>query len=312
MAGISGSSRPLGLGREHYCLLVLQDEWLSLASAHADRTRPWVEDRLARRSRGDKHAVYDFLFDYYPYSPAKLSTWHPGYGVVLEGPEAARQYTHDAYTQNSSGVTADIGWLKPREPRLKMAIRLLQGTLSRQPMTGCFALHEWAMVYGLGQDEIRHPYLPLRVSPETIRDTVDSVGLRCTHIDAYRFYTDEALPLNATVPTRERQPDDEQPGCLHAAMDCYKIAGWFSPLTSSDLVADAFKLAVMARELDMRSSPYDVSEYGMTAIEVNTSEGRKAYANEQQRVSDASAPVRLALLDALLNLESALSELSPS
>lgn len=285
-----------------------EPEWTRRIADHQQRVAPWVESRLTRRTVGGKHAVYDFLFDYYPYSPAKLSAWHPGYGVVLEGPEAAKRYMHDAYVVAGSGVTTGIAWLESRGPRLKMAIRLLQGTLSRQPMTGCFALHEWAMVYGLDQDEVRHPYLPLRVSPETIRATVDSVGLRCTHIDAYRFYTDEARPLNATVPTRERQPDDEQPGCIHAAMDSYKIAGWFSPLTSSDLVVDAFELAVMARELDMRSSPYDVSEYGMTAIEVDTPEGRKEYAAEQQRVISASAPVRLALLDALQNLDQALSE----
>lgn len=285
-----------------------EPEWTRRIADHQQRVAPWVESRLTRRTVGGKHAVYDFLFDYYPYSPAKLSAWHPGYGVVLEGPEAAKRYMHDAYVVAGSGVTTGIAWLESRGPRLKMAIRLLQGTLSRQPMTGCFALHEWAMVYGLDQDEVRHPCLPLRVSPETIRATVDSVGLRCTHIDAYRFYTDEARPLNATVPTRERQPDDEQPGCLHAAMDSYKIAGWFSPLTSSDLVVDAFELAVMARELDMRSSPYDVSEYGMTAIEVDTPEGRKEYAAEQQRVISASAPVRLALLDALQNLDQALSE----
>ena len=168
------------------------------------------------------------------------------------------------------------------------------------------------MVYGLSQDEVRHPYLPLRVSPETIRRTVDDVGLRCTHIDAYRFYTDEARPLNATVPTRETQTDEEQPGCLHASMDCYKIAGWFSPFTSSDLVADAFDLAVMARELDMCASPYDVSAYGMTSIEVDTAKGRKEYASAQQRIIEASTPVREALLDALRILDQELSSLLPA
>jgi len=40
-----------------------------------------VEARLERRAAGRKHAADDLLFDYYPFSPAKLSTWHPGFGV---------------------------------------------------------------------------------------------------------------------------------------------------------------------------------------------------------------------------------------
>lgn len=282
--------------------VLTEAQWVERIALHQRRVSPWVRDRLERRSRAGKHAVYDFLFDYYPYSPNKLMTWHPGYGVILQGRPPAPVYKQPPYEQVRGGVTAAITWLEPRLPRLDLAIRLLQGITSRSPVTGCFALHEWAMVYGLQQSEVRHPYLAMRVTPDEVRDTVNSLGLRCTHIDAYRFYTEEAKPLNATTPTRVTQPDEDQPGCLHAAMDTYKIAGWFSPLISSDLVADAFEVAATARELDMRASPYDVSELGLPAIPIETTHGRRAYAREQESIIHQSAPVRATLLAALQGL----------
>lgn len=279
-----------------------QAEWQARAQAHATRAQQWAQPRLERRARGESHAVGDFLFDYYPFSPAKLMAWHPGYGVALEGPAAHDYLAHSGYTQVADGVTADLGLLDGREQRLDVAIRILRGTLSRPAVTGCFALHEWAMVYQQSQDEVRHSTLPLRLAPEDIASTVESVGLRCTHIDAYRFFTPQALPLNPVEPTRATQPLLEQPGCLHAAMDLYKMTAWFLPLTSSDLLLDCFENAATARELDMRASPYDVSAFGLEAIRVETPEGRREYAEHQTALMERTDPLRqrvLADLEAL-------------
>ena len=278
------------------------EEWLPLAAAHAERAQHWTTPHLARRRRGEKHPVEDFLFDYYPYSPAKLERWHPGLGVTLEGPRSREYLPLAGYRADGDGATADPAWLGPRRARLGLAIRILEGTGSRPPVTGCFALHEWAMVYGLTQGEIRHAQLPLRLSPDDIAATVDSIGLRCTHIDAYRFFTSQATPLNLLVPTRETQPALEQPGCIHASMDLYKYAFWFSPLVPSDLVLDCFENAMQARELDMRASPYDVSEFGLEPIRVETAQGRREYAEEQRRMMERSAPLSERLLTALRRL----------
>jgi hypothetical protein len=286
-----------------YCPHVRQDEWQLRAAQHADRARPWVAARLARRAVGRKHAIDDFLFDYYPFSPAKLSAWHPGFGVILEGPAADSYLSTPGYTRAGEGVTGDVTWLSSKLPRLEMAIRILSGTASRPPVTGCFGLHEWAMVYGLAQDQVRHEYLPLRVSPAAVTATVESVGLRCTHIDAFRFFTPEAVPLNALEPTRATQPDVEQPGCLHAAMDLYKMATWFSPLVSSDLMMDCFENAARARQLDMQASPYDVSGFGLAAIQVETPEGRREYAAAQRELMEATDPLRARLLADLVTLQ---------
>jgi hypothetical protein len=285
---------------------VRQEEWQRRAAEHAERVRPWVEARLARRAEGRKHAVDDFLFDYYPFSPAKLSAWHPGYGVVLEGPDASAYLASPGYVQVPGGVTADPSRLAGKIPRLDLAIRILSGTASRPAMTGCFGLHEWAMVYGLAPGEVRHEDLPLRVSPDEIAATVDEVGLRCTHIDAFRFFTPAAVPLNGLEPTRATQPDLEQPGCLHASMDLYKYAFWFSPLVGSDLIADCFALARLAREVDMRASPYDLTDLGYEPIAVETPEGRAEYARVQRVIMASAGVMRDRLRAALASLRQAM------
>jgi hypothetical protein len=271
---------------------------------------PWVSGRLDRRARGEKNAIEDFLFDYYPYSPGKLATWHPGHGITLEGSEAARYLALSGYRVDGDGATADLAWLEPRRPRLEVAIRILEGTASRTPVTGCFGLHEWAMTYQLSQEELRHAYLPLRVSSAQVAETVEAIGLRCTHIDAYRFFTPEALTLNELRPTRETQPDLEQPGCLHAGMDLYKYAFWFSPLVSSDLVTDCFENAARTRELDMRASPYDMGPFGLEAIPVETAEGRREYSALQRDLMASTDPLRQRLLLVLVGLRQAATHAS--
>ena len=284
--------------------------WLAEQARHRERVQPWVSGRLERQSRGRKHAIEDFLFDYYPYSPGKLATWHPGYPVVLEGEQSRPYLGLSGYRSTGDGATADIAWLKPRRARLNAAISILDGAAARPPVTGCFGLHEWAMTYGLTQEELRHAYLPLRVTPAEVSATVDAIGLRCTHMDAFRFFTPDAVPLNELQPTRDTQPALEQPGCLHAAMDLYKYAFWFSPLVSSDLVMDCFENAARARELDMRASPYDMAPFDLEPIRVETAEGRREYAAAQQELMATTAPLRQQLIAALRDLLAALDKSS--
>jgi hypothetical protein len=48
-------------------------------------------------------------------------------------------------------------------------------------------------------------------------------------------------------------------GCVHAAMDLFKYAYQLYPFLSSGLLRECLTLAVTARKIDMRASPYDVS-----------------------------------------------------
>ena len=280
--------------------MILQEHlWRHRQLAHANRIQPWVRPRLERRQAGLKHPVDDFLFDYYPYSIHKLSTWHPGFGVTLAG-EADEFLVNPAYHRAENGITLDPVNFQTKGGRLELVIRLLGGTQSRPPQLNCFGLHEWAMVYS--SDEVRHDQYQLRLSNSQVAETVEDLGLRCTHIDAFRFFTEEAKPQNACEPTRESQPELEQPGCLHANMDLYKYAMWFSPFIGSDLVADCFALARSARELDMRAAPYDLVELGYQPIRVETPQGRAEYVQGQRNITGAAQPLRSRLLSELTTL----------
>ena len=94
-------------------------------------------------------------------------------------------------------------------------------------------------------------------------DVVDKHDLRCTHYDAYRFFTPPARPLNITVLGREDQPECDQGGCVHVTMDLYKWAWKLGPLVPGELLHECFDLAIAARELDMEASPYDCRAWGL-------------------------------------------------
>ena len=51
---------------------------------------------------------------------------------------------------------------------------------------------------------------------------LESMPLRCSHFDAYRFFTAPATPRNEHRLSRASQGESEQPGCLHANMDLLK------------------------------------------------------------------------------------------
>jgi len=184
-----------------------------------------------------------------------------------------------------------------RQSSLRWTHELLVGTTARPGHFGCFGLHEWAMVYRLPPEQLRHPGWPLRRTPDEVAQLVQERGVRCSHFDAFRFFTPAARPLNVLQPTRASQQQLEQPGCLHATMDLYKHAYKLSPLVPSELVADAFALARDVRTLDMRASPYDFSALGLEPVAVETTEGRAEYARQQRRFRDRAAPLRHRLID---------------
>ncbi len=59
-------------------------EWKHLALSHRVEVEKITIPMRRRRSRREKHPVYDFLNTYYSFSLGRLEGWHPGIGVVLE------------------------------------------------------------------------------------------------------------------------------------------------------------------------------------------------------------------------------------
>lgn len=302
-----------------------ESEWRARAVAHEERVDALVGPYLRRRAAGAAHPVIDFLFTYYGHKPTQLRRWHPGYGIALAGAaeyDGMRGYhrvaitevavesdTHSAGVANAAPpdaagtlssedtvVTADPAFLRKRLDTIEFIARLLRATATRPAQLSCFGMHEWAMVYRT--DEIRHRAVPLRLETAGTDAVVESMPLRCTHFDAYRFFTPDAVGRNARPLSRETQVDTEQPGCLHANMDLYKWAFKTSPLVPSDLLVDCFELACDARELDMRAGPYDLTEYGYEPIRIETPAGRAEYVRRQVGITERAAVLRARLLDA--------------
>ena len=279
--------------------------WQRLAAEHLAAMERWTEPYRKRRRSRKSHPVEDFLFVYYRYSSKKVEQWHPGIGVRLEDAADHRKHFSDQSYRAVEGaggehndLICDPKLLSSKSQRsLSWIVDLLRRTESNRPNFSCLGLHEWAMVYH-GQ-EVRHEATTkLRLSQSEIDQLVESRPLTCTHFDAFRFYAIDAKPLNRTQPTLEDRPSQEQPACIHANMDLYKWAFRSMPWIGSELLAKCFYLAMDAREIDMRASPYDLTEYGQfDPIKIETPEGRLEYERLQRTVAEKAVPLRKELAE---------------
>jgi hypothetical protein len=274
--------------------------WRERQRAHELRVTAWTEPHQSRAARGEKHPVYDFLFEYYRFRPSWLRRWHPGPEVLLEGPAAREFLRWPEYREVPGGVALNPAALEPRRREsVAWILALLRATAARPPQFACFGLHEWAMVYRQTPEEVRHNAWPLRFPPEELARIVEAQPVRCSHFDAFRFFTAPARSLNRLQPARATAPELEQRGCLHANMDLYKWAFKLAPFTPAELIADCFALARDIREVDMRASPYDFAALGFAPIRIETPEGRAEYEYQQREFATRSQPLRLRLIAAL-------------
>ena len=274
--------------------------WKALEAAHATRVDEATAGHRARLREHRAHPVEDFLFTYYPFKPAQLRRWHPGPGVRLEGATTGDRAGWRFYREVGSDIELDVAaYRETRGGTADFVRRLVSATRARPAQLGCFGLHEWAMVYRQGRDAVRHAGWPLRLGGHGTDEVVESLQIRCSHFDAFRFYTPPARPLNLLQPTREGQVAMEQPGCLHAGMDLYKWCMKLAPGVPSELTMDCFDLAREIRELDMRASPYDLAALGYAPVAIETAAGRAEYAAAQRGFATHGQALRERLLQAL-------------
>lgn len=275
--------------------VLAEEVWREREGAHERRARALTAAHRARAARGERHPVEDFLFTYYSYKPAVLHRWHPGEGVELSGAaddgRAAWRWYRPGGEPGSLEVDAE-SFRRERSALVAGVARILRATAARPAGFGCFGLHEWAMVYR--EPGHRHD-VPLRLGQERTDAVVEAHDLRCTHFDAFRFFTADAVPRNRDALTRERQAELEQPGCLHAGMDLYKWAVKLGPLVPGEVLLDAFELARDIRVLDMRASPYDLADWGYEPVPIETPEGKAAYVRAQRSFAERGQTIRATL-----------------
>ncbi len=277
-----------------------REQWQQRSLAHYDRVYAFAQEARKRAARREKHPIYDFLTKYYPFSLGKFEKWHPGYGVTLEGGDSER-FVEPRYTFTSSGACTlnPLALTDKERVRYQFILNLLEQTQQQSPVYSCFGLHEWAMVYSGA--EVRHrESAPFRLPQQEIDSIVESRSLVCTHFDAFRFFAPKAQTMNKHILNLDDREAFEQPACIHANMDLYKWSFKLYPWIGSDFIWRCFQLALTAREIDMRASPYDLSEWEYEPICIETDEGRKVYLAAQKALETEGKCLREELISQIL------------
>lgn len=288
---------------------------IELRNLHQARAEQLTAPYRQRKVKGQKHEIEDFLYTYYPYTPAQLRRWHPGWwngydlaaDTFLAGSaditkSGSRRWYLDT---KGNGVKNRIrradfeAFVASRKSIIEWIYRLLENSSldTKAGNFSCFGMHEWAMVYQ--STTLRHQKLPLRLSVAETNEVVEQHKLVCSHIDAFRFFTEPAAKLNALTPTRESQDRNDNPACLHVGMDLYKWAVKLLPLIPSSLALDCFEHALKLRILDMQASPYDCTSLGYEAIEIETKAGKAEYVRKQKQLASQSQVLRNEILKIL-------------
>jgi len=287
--------------------VLTRSQWREREQAHAERVDQLTLAHRERVSGQIPHPVEDFLFTYYSLRPGQLRRWYPGAGVALaDAPERVDWRFHrilDATTPSAPStegptVAVDIeAFRSARGALLTFTARLLDATSAAPAQFGCFGLHEWAMVFQQDTGAQRHSGRALRLGQDGTDEVVRTHQIRCTHYDAFRFFTAPARPRNLLQPNLDSRPDLEQPGCLHASMDLYKWAYKLLPAVPSELLVDCFVLARQIRELDMRASPYDLTDLGYLPVRIETVAGKAEYVAAQRDFAARAQVLRRRLSD---------------
>ena len=283
---MTASRAPASLGT-----VLDRPDWEQRAAEHAATVDGLTIGHRERASAGRRHPVEDFLHTYYSLRPAQLRRWHPGLQIGLRD---AAERGHWRFHRTESGVTTvDTGeMLRTHGDQITFVAELLDASGSRPAQFGCFGLHEWAMVYRADPDDIRHGGVPLRLGSAGTDAVVEAHQVKCSHYDAFRFFTPSARGRNLLQPSLSARVATEQPGCLHVGMDLYKWAYKLLPAVPSELLLACYRLARRIREVDMRASPYDLSALGHTPIAIETPEGKAEYVALQRAFAVEGAPLR--------------------
>lgn len=114
------------------------------ARAHDRRMARFTYDHLERRRHGEKHPVFDFLFDYYSLRPAQLHRWHPGLGSCIPSEADLPNASWPFYaTDERHRVHVDVDdFLSRRGNTVAQARVMLEAPLNNPAHFDCFGLHE--------------------------------------------------------------------------------------------------------------------------------------------------------------------------
>ena len=127
---------------------------MPLARAHEESVDTLTKAHLDRHARGEKHPVWDFIFDYYRNSPGKFRRWHPGAGIAIAGacPHANWKY----YVSDGDITWCDTdAFLAKRGKTARYVANLLRATTAHTAHYDCFCLHSWDTRYASKHESFR-------------------------------------------------------------------------------------------------------------------------------------------------------------
>ena len=193
-----------------------------------------IESLLSSERKGEDNAIGGGVF----YRPFR----HYNPRIIDDGIDDDNDNVHPVDSEsltmnkeinktNTTTTTTNNNSNKNRATSLVWYKSILESTLSNDPILHCYGLHEWAMQYHpVGAKEPAsskyQSHLSLRIPREVISATVERKGVRCTHVDALRFFAPAAAPLNhhGASLDRTQQLQLENPGCVcEIVFVCYSL-----------------------------------------------------------------------------------------
>lgn len=274
------------------------ESWKSLCMKHRSRVKDLLGGKYYDRNIHDRHPIYNFIFNYYRFRPHRtLELYSPGVGVALSSSsfhhlEKELYLPSDKYLSTLKENYIKIDPVKSLNEssiqRIKNILTLLEMVQNRKPSFSCFGVHEFAMLHSGARHSYYQKNLKLRMTQDQIDRVVERAPIACTHFDATRHFPKSASKRCKVKTSPKQRIENEQAGCVHTNLDLFKHSLRLWPFASSELVADALELAIHARELDMRASPYDLKstpnlelnrKFDFTPVLIETESGRAEFRN---------------------------------
>ena len=295
--------------------MLTRSEWRSRADAHRRRVKDLLGGMFYDRKIHDKHPIYNFLFTYYRFRPHRtLERYSAGLEFGLEkhcnSDDDGSLYLPSSKHFSVKNNCIEMDPVKSLNEKSVTRIRNLHTLLAlvqrRPPTFSCFGVHEFAMLHSGARHSHFQKNLKLRMTQREIDDVVERAPIRCSHFDATRHFPESALKSCGIKTGPTLRVKNEQAGCIHTNLDLFKFSLRLWPFASSELVADALELAIRARELDMRASPYDLSsisdftelgrDFDLTPVLIETESGRAEFRDSTMVLYRDSLPIRNRLI----------------
>ena len=244
----------------------LRPVWRERRAAHEERVDDWLAPHLRRRAAGRPIRSRTSSSPTTRTGPRSCAGGTPAPGVVLAG--VARPRAGPDYAPRAAGATLDTAAVLARRGDSMRLDPRAAGPHGRARGRTWAASACTSGRWSTGRPRRGTPQrLAAAALARSDRRVVRGErGVRCSHFDAYRFFTAPARPLNVLRPTREAQHDAgaaglpaRQHGPLQVGVQA--VARW-SP---SELVADCFALARDIRDAGHARQPVRPGGAGLRA-----------------------------------------------